>query len=218
VIATTESALTASDGSFEILQVFDERTLLGRPVVATVRRAGQIELVGPGSNRRLGEVVEFVHDHTPSDAVLVDGAADRVTQVASTIRASYVMVLTITPATLARVADRIKLIDMLADLPPGDAGVEGTFHVAGALTPGRLAAIAPESRAVVIEDFTKVFVSFAQMSKLAGGRAVSFARRFDMLFFVVNLRDVSPRELARAAGGKAMRRVVLNPFMEPAPC
>jgi hypothetical protein len=218
VIATTETALAQSEGAFEILQVFDERTLLGRPVVAAVRRAGQIELIGPGSNRRLGEVIEFVHDGTPAEAVLVDGAADRVTQVASAMRASYVMVLKATPATLNRLADRVRLIDMLADLPPSQEGASDSLRVAGALTPGRLAAIPGDCRSLVIDDFTKVFVSYAQMSRLARRCAVSFARRFDMLFFVVNLCDVGPGELACAVGSQAMRRVVINPLMEPAPC
>ena len=129
VVATTESAITESEGSYEILQVFEQSTLLGRPVVATVRRAGLVELIGPGSNRKLGDVISFVREQTPAKAVLIDGAADRVTQVSAAMRACYVMVLKVTPATLPRAADRIKLVNMLSDLPPAEADPVSYTHL-----------------------------------------------------------------------------------------
>ena len=219
VVATTEAALYASDAGFEMLQVFPERSQLGRSLVARVRRAGLLELIGPLSNRLLGEIIAFVKEQTAAGAIVVDGAADRVTQVASTRRAGYVMVIRASASTLTSAADRIRLVSMLADLP-GPSSEDGpkAFRLPGALTPDKLQTIPDGCQAMVLEDFTRVFVSYAQMSRLCRQCRVSFSRRFDMLFFVVNLFDVTAGEFAQLVGDGLMHRVVFNPYMEPSPC
>jgi len=163
------------------------------------------------------------------------------------------MVLTASPATLKRAADRARLIALLADMPgpdnapgqddapgqdnaPGQAGRQATtdhlaggqaetadqvgqvLHIEGALTAGRLGAIPADCRAVVLDDFTRVFVGFRQMATLARRCRVSFARQFDLLAMVVNLFDVTVNDLAEVLPAEVMKRVVINPYMEPAPC
>ena len=138
-VVTSESALAETDASFELIDVFPERSVLGRSVLVRIVRRGRIELVGPENNRQIARILAAIVESTTAGAILADGAADRVTQVASGDRAGYVVVMRATPDTLDAVVDRARLVWLLSQLPEVPAGhePEGAAYYFGPLTPSK---------------------------------------------------------------------------------
>jgi hypothetical protein len=213
-LVTTESSLAQTDASLELLEVFSGETVLGRPVLARVVRSGRVELVGPTDNRRLADILQYIHAETPADAVLVDGAVDRVTQVSAARRAGYVTVLRVGPATLRRCAGRIRLAVLLDNIPKAEGSPTGCRLLQGALTRGKLGRLPEEDTTLWIEDFTRVFLDHGEMANLCRRRTVRFRETFELMFFVVNLQGVGRDEFLQALGPKDVaERVVFNPYL-----
>lgn len=237
LLATCESALETADAGLEILEVFPQPSVLGRPVLCRVRRAGTVELIGPTGNRGITAILELLDAAHRPDAVLVDGAIDRLTQVSSARAAAahvaaYAMVLRVEPSTLPRAAEIVRLHRLFAALPSFAKATEGrpstaavarcqeTIELPGALTDKRLAGLPVDDRPLVIEDFTKVFIDSARLAELLRHRQVFLRRTFELLFFAANLFDVSEDEFFRALGGEggAPADVLLNPYRAEAAC
>ena len=218
-IVTAESALSASDAGFEVIRSFPDRTVLGSLALVRTTRRGLIELIGPETNRALGEVLESVRGLACADAVLVDGAVDRVTQVGSSGGAGYVLALRVTPSTLQRSARRARLAVLLDGIPVLDGGAEepGCFALEGALTAGKLGRIPVRCAGLALEDFTRVFLDYAGMARLCREHPVFFRNRYALISVVVVLEGVEREEFLGALRGEADRApVYFSPYrLEP---
>ena len=146
LVATSDLALRAARGDFELLHVFPFSSVLGRPTIARARRAATVELVGPGPNARLAEVLAALRA-LGARTLLVDGAADRVTQVAvpAGLDAALVEVVRAAPDNRASALERLAFLAHVLTLgpPPPDLPLDapGVFVFPGALTPSRVAAL-----------------------------------------------------------------------------
>jgi hypothetical protein len=224
LVATTEAALETADAGLEILEVFPGDTVLGRPLLTRARRPGEVELIGPTGNRGLAAVLECLTAKYRPGTVLVDGAVDRITQVSSATAAhvaAYAMVLRAEPAALSRAVEIVRLNRLLSALPsPAEvARAQETIEVPGALTESRLKKMPADDRALLLEDFTKVFLSFARAERLCRERDVFLRRTFELLFFAVNLFDVSREEFLAALGEPGgAGDLVFNPYRVEEKC
>lgn len=218
-LVTSESALTESGAGFEVVETFPKRTVLGRLVLVRATRRGLVELVGPDTNRALGEVLESVDEMAGADAVLVDGAIDRVTQVGASGRGGYVLALRVAPSALERVARRARLAVLLDGIPGPDGAAEarGCFAVDGALTAGKLGRVPARCGSLVIEDFTRVFLDYPDMARLCRERRVHFRNRYELVSIVVVLEGVEREKFLRALGSEAAGApVYFSPYrLEP---
>jgi beta-lysine 5,6-aminomutase alpha subunit len=213
VLVTAARALDESPVEFETLAVLGEGTVLGRQVLARIVTGGTVELVGPVGNAALAEVLCEVERMAGVDAVLVDGAVDRLTQVGAAREAAYVLVVRVSPPTLKRMAERARLaflLDTVKKAPPG-TGTSGAFS--GALTDAKLAGL-PEG-ALVLEDMTRVFLSRAQVERLLESRELYFARRFELAGVVANMDGSKESEFLSAADARAETgRIEFCPFLD----
>lgn len=214
-VVTAESALASSGASFSMLEVFPGRTIFGRQVLARAARGGSVELAGPASNSELARILAHLHAETSAEAVLVDGAADRVTPAGSGRRAGYVLVARVTPANIGWAAARLRLAFLLDKLPRAASVPPGAARVGGALTARRVEQLPRRCEKLVLDDFTKVFIGFGAMKRLCSACEVSFRETFNLVACVVITEDVEEDEVLRALaldgdGG----RVAFNPFAE----
>jgi len=90
VVATAEDALRESQAQLEILAPTEFVTQLGRIMIARVREAGHVVLVGPNHAREMVAVIEQLQYHG-CDLVLADGAFDRVAAAAPSVTEATIL-------------------------------------------------------------------------------------------------------------------------------
>lgn len=223
VFMSAERYLRGSAASPEILEVLPGASALGRLAVARATRDGEAVLVGPERNELLAWALSRVAEEGWARSVLVDGAINRITQVAAFPGARFVFSLRVSPAELERQVARLRLMHRLAGLPragAGDEGLEAPVHrVSGPLT-RETAALVPEGAAtVVVEDFTKIFLDLPALTAFLRSRTLAVRAAPEFAGFVVVPREL-PRERVVAAlreregeGAEAiLARVAWNPY------
>ena len=216
IVVTSAQCLENSDAAYQILNVFPQVTVLGRMSLVSITRSGFVELTGPENNQQLSAILDYVKSETEADAILVDGAVNRLSQVASNQSAGFVMVMKVTSSNLIHAAEQIRLLHLLANLP--SCGNCDSMPITGALTESRLKTIPQDCKAISIVDFTRVFLSYKQMQSLCDKHSVSIKNKFTLRYFIVNLFDVDRGAFAKMLGDHIGQYVVFNPFMEEAIC
>lgn len=200
----------------EIFGEFPARGGFGRLAAARARRPGAIVLVGPEGNDQTAEAIRLLVEEGGARTVLVDGAMNRVTQVAGLPGARFVFTLRVGPAELGKQASRARLVTRLASLPvmTGQGGLpEGAFAVAGPLTAETAARVPEKTREVIVEDLTKVFLDERSLAAFTRGRELLVRRGIEFGGIVVALRDVDRDAFLRAIGDpEAESRIAWNPF------
>lgn len=220
VFITAERFLRPSGTCAEILDVAPGVGALGRLCIARAGRDGVVALVGPEGNRAVAWVLETLVDGGLADTVLVDGAINRITQAASRKAARFVYVLRVDRAGLRRAVDRVRRIGALMALPMALpvadlAGklVERPLHLDGALTSETAARIPEAVRAVVVDDFTKIFLDRQELAAFTRERSLSVARQIDFAGFVVSCRGLCDAEFIRNLDDKELAaQVCFNPY------
>ncbi|MCM2266535.1 MAG: hypothetical protein NDI60_02030 [Elusimicrobiales bacterium] len=215
VLLCAETALAGADLHYEVLNVYPFRTAIGRPVLLRALRPGRAEISGPENNGQLGEILADMRRHG-AGTVFVDGAVDRITQVAAGGRAAFVYVAKVEPENLESSAAALKLLWSAAAVPLCRAGEklpEPVFIIDGALTPGRVPGKDVKGGTLVIEDLTKIFLTWQQWVELKGRFELRCGAKPDLAAFVVNLCNVSRQEFEKKLGLPALaERLVYNPY------
>ncbi|MDP3178528.1 MAG: hypothetical protein Q8M76_11550, partial [Spirochaetaceae bacterium] len=238
LFVTARGYLADSHCSPEIVDVLPGSSALGRLAVVRARRAGRAALVGPEGNAATALAVESLRSASGAaryvkggDAsVLVDGAINRITQIASIPDSRFVYVLRVGSGELAASARAVRRMAALATLPrlgelarAGDeeateaAAAAGlptpAVFVEGPLTAATLARVPKSAATIVVEDLTKVFLEEAELVALRRGKALATAAGLGFLGFVAILRDLPRSRFERALGDPAVAALVLyNPY------
>lgn len=217
-LMTAQAALAKTDALYEIHQVFPFKTVLGRLVVAMISRGGFVELVGPETNRQLETVIHHMRGQERVDTILVDGSVNRLTQIAATPGAGYVYVVQVGQRSLEKTVSAIKRLHLLDGIPQWE-GVypEHGFEFRGALTERKLVHLPPPEACshILLQDFTKVFLSHRQIVRLQSRYRLLFRDRLDLRFFVVNLLDLDRETfLTQLGDARLEQRIVFNPYAE----
>ena len=215
LLLCAESALKGADLHYEVLNVYPFTTAIGRPVLLRALRPGRAEISGPENNEQLSEIIADMRRHG-AGTVFVDGAVDRITQVAAGGKAAFVYVARVEPENLDSSAAAIKLVWSAASVPLCRAGEklpEPVFIVEGALTPGRVPGKEVKRGTLVLEDLTKIFLGWQQWQELKGRFELRFAAKPDLAAFVVNLANVSRQDFEKKLGIPALaERIIYNPY------
>ena len=215
LLLCAETALAAADLHYEILNVYPFRTAIGRPVLLRALRPGRAEISGPENNEQLRQILSDMRRHG-AGTVLVDGAVDRITQVAAGGRAAFVYVARVEPENLDSSAAAIRLVWSASAVPLCRAGEklpEPVFIIDGALTPGRLPGKDVKGGTLVIEDLTKIFLSWAQWAELKSRFELRFGAKPDLAAFIVNLCNVSRPDFEKKLALPALaERIIYNPY------
>jgi len=215
LLLCAETALKGADLHCELLNVYPFRTAIGRPVLVRALRPGRAEISGPENNEQLAEVLADMRRYG-AGTVLVDGAVDRITQVAAGGKAAFVYVARVEPENLDSSAAAIKLLWSASTVPLCRAGEklpEPVLIIDGALTPGRLPAKDVKRGTLVIEDLTKIFLSWQQWQELRARFELRCGARPDLAAFVINLANVSRAEFEKRLASPALaERLIYNPY------
>jgi hypothetical protein len=215
LLLCAESALKGSDLHCEILNVYPFRTAIGRPVLLRALRPGRAEISGPENNSQLAEILADMRRHG-AGTIFVDGAVDRITQVAAGGKAAFVYVARVEPENLDSAAAAMKLIWAASSVPlwrEGEKCPAPVLRVEGALTAGKLPPKDVKGGTLVVEDLTKIFLSWAQWQELKARFELRFAAKPDLAAFVVNLLNVSRADFEKKLAVPALaERMIYNPY------
>lgn len=214
-VVTTDLALKHADLSCEIHEVFPFQTVMGRPVLARVTSGGYVEVIGPENNTQVAEILASIKAVNGEKTILIDGAVNRITQVAAFEGAQFVFVVRVEQNRLSMIIDNIRLIGLFKDIEraPSILNAEKTFVCEGALTKTKLQKIGSEVKAIVIDDFTKVFLNWREMNLLLKKYEIYCRNRFDLAFIVVNLFDVSRETFMKTLDDDNLaKQIVFNPY------
>lgn len=236
VFITAERFLRQSGTCPEILDTAPGAGALGRICIARAKRDGLVALVGPEGNRAVAWILETLISDGLADTVLVDGAINRVTQVASRRGARLVYVLRVDPASLRRAVDRVRRLGVLVSLPVASSAAEhkngfdsglqtakatsseygeasSPLFINGALTAETAARLSPKLNSVVVEDFTKVFLDRSELAAFMRERSLAVARQIDFAGFVVSCRGLKDEEFLSNLQDPSLEALVsFNPY------
>jgi hypothetical protein len=212
VVLTTDLFARASSARLELLEALPGRSVLGRLLLGRAVRGGEVTLVGAENLAVLSEAIGLAKREGWAASSLVDGAASRVTQVGALGDAAFVFTVRADRGNLSRVAERLRALVALAELPVSPEVPAGALRLEGPLTEAVRDGLPPGLPALSLEDFTKSFLPPAALLRLLGSVACSVRRRFRLLGVVAALRDIAPEELAAAAGPAVSARLLANPY------
>ncbi len=212
VFVTSLPYLKASTCLPEILEVLPGSTALGRLAIARAGRPGPVTLVGPERNDYAALAVSLILEEAWADTVLVDGALNRITQVAAFPGARFLFSLRVGPQDLSRQVASIRLLETLLGLPVALPG-EDLLDLEGPLTAAVVKAFPESVEAVSVEDFTKVFLDLASLKAFLRKRTLKLRRPIESLGYVVVLRGLSRAAFLEALGpGDLESRIAFNPY------
>jgi hypothetical protein len=212
VVLTTDLFARASSARLEVLEALPGRSVLGRLLLGRAVRRGGVTLVGAEHLSALSEAIDLVRREGWAASSVVDGAASRVTQVSALGGARFVFTVRVDRGNLARVAERLRALVALADLPVVPEPPAGALRLEGPLTQDVREGLPRDLGALSLEDFTKSFLPPAALLRLLETVTCSVRRAFPLLGVVPAPRDLTILELREAAGPAVSARLLANPY------
>ncbi len=212
VVLTTDLFARSSSARLEILESLPGRSVLGRLLLGRAVRRGAVTLVGPENLAALSGAVSLVREERWVSSSIVDGAADRVTQLGALGDVGFVYTVRVDRGNLPRVAGRLRALVALSELTVVPEPPEGALRLEGPLTDEVRQGLPEGLVALSLEDFTKVFLAPEDLLRFLSRVVCSVRRGFRLLGVVAALRDVGPEELRREVGPAVDARLLPNPY------
>ncbi|MBB6215585.1 hypothetical protein HNQ80_001674 [Anaerosolibacter carboniphilus] len=103
LIATTEETIKSAEAKLEILEVTDQRTAMGRVIIAQAKTPGHVQIAGPGNNKEMKEIADRLLV-LGAEVVVVDGAIDRIAAASPAVTEATLLA---TGAVLSRDMDQV---------------------------------------------------------------------------------------------------------------
>ena len=191
-VVTTSKAL--QNKGFQLVEAFPFNTTAGQIVMGKATRKTPIELIGPEDNDSLASILEVIKTRNQITTILIDGAINRITQLASAANPVYVFVATVDSRNVNEIMSELKRLSVLNEIPVWDKIATDSEEIQGALTETRLTLISASCNSLVVRDFTKIFLTLRSLLNLLQTRKIYFKNRFPMLFCVLNLKDISRQQ------------------------
>lgn len=215
LVMTTDTFARAATARFEILEAFPGRSSLGRLFLGRALRGGTVTLVGSEHLSVLADVISQVRQEGWAASVLVDGAVNRMTQIAALNpqgQLGFAFTARIDRGNLARAAARIRNLSLLAALPVYPMPARDILRIDGPLASAQVAGLPEGIQKLSVADFTKVFLEPAELARTLQRVEISVREAYRLLCFAVTLRDVSRAEFLQAVGEAAGGAVLFNPY------
>lgn len=214
IIVSTERL--ARPCSPEILDVVPGSSALGRLCIARAHRSATVALVGPEGNSIVAWAIQRIVSEGYSDTVLVDGAINRITQAAALDGSRFVYALRVDGANIERSIGRLRRMARLVSLPVfDDEACDGSapYRLHDALSAQSAARLPKDARVVVVDDFTKIFLSDSELASFMSQRRLYVRRRIEFGGFVVMCRGLKDEEFERRlADDEISMMVAYNPY------
>lgn len=212
-VVTTNKAL--QNKGFQLVEAFPFNTTAGQIVMGKATRPTKVELIGPEDNDSLASILEIIKNRHHITTILIDGAINRITQLASAVNPVYVFVATVDSRNVNELMQELKRLSLFNELPVWDKSLPDAIEIQGALTETRLREVPAVCKTIVVADFTKVFLSLRGLQNLLQTRKICFKNRFPMLFCVLNLKDISQQQCAFQLNKTGFSiDVLFNPYQQ----
>ncbi|MEA3307147.1 MAG: hypothetical protein U9Q34_05140, partial [Elusimicrobiota bacterium] len=122
------------------------------------------------------------------------------------------------PENFNSATDSIKLIYSLCSTPKyKEASLEEKriYRLNGAITKKKADLIPKDINAVILQDFTKVFLTYRDWQSLTKKYNLYFTEKFKLSAFIVNLYHINANNFKKALNSKEiMEKVIFNPYAE----
>ncbi len=191
-VVSTNKAL--QNKGFQLVEAFPFNTTAGQIVMGKATRQTPVELIGPEDNDSLASILEVIKTQHQITTVLIDGAINRITQLASAVNPVFVFVATVDSRNVNELMQELKRLSVLNEIPVWDKLTTDSEEIQGALTETRLKEIPASCNSLVISDFTRIFLPLRSLLNLLQTRKIYFKNRFPMLFCVLNLKDINQQQ------------------------
>ncbi|GEM_PF-5418316 len=212
-IVTSYPMLKKSNGQYQIEKAFPIKTPLGQLVLATTKRAGTIELVGPEHNEQLKEIVDYLKKDLGYKSIVIDGAASRLTPVGAVTDSGFYYVLNIDRKNLKKAIDQMQLLSFGAQLKQADSNCTG-YIIDGALTVSKTSQIPEPCNQIIINNLTSIFLNYEQLSRLNIRVDIQVKDSLNLMGFVVILNDIQEAEFNQMYQQKGIEtELICNPYV-----
>ena len=216
-VVTSNLMINKSDALFQIIHVFPYKTVLGRLVLAKTLRSGNIELVGSEDNKQLTEIIDYLRNEEDIDTIIIDGAASRTTQVASIKNSCFYYIMQFDQKSINSDINKFRTIALISKFKCidkiKDVDKKIVFEIKGALTESKLSLIPEECDILLIDDFTKIFLDFSQVTELTTKLEISYKIAYQLVSFVVILKDIIKEDFKRILENHNIDETILyNPY------
>ena len=194
-VVTSDVMINKSDAQFEIIHVFPYKTVLGRLVLVKTIRSGNVELVGSEDNSQVTEIVNYLKTQENINTIIIDGAASRTTQVASTNNSCFYYIIKLDQKSINSDINKLKTISLINKFKTideiNDKENKTIYEIKGALTKTKLAEIPTNCEVLRIHDFTKIFLDYSELVSLTKRIEIAFNITYKLISFVIILKDVT---------------------------
>lgn len=147
-IATARKALQAGSAEVEVLKELPHATPFGPVLLGRTTAAGEVLLIGPGSARRISELLEVLEGYQ-TDLCLVDGSFDRMAAAAPAVTGRVVLAAGAAYSTaMGETVAQVKHLLDLFDLPAVPGGYD--LPVARAVRTGPVSLVTREGEALPV--------------------------------------------------------------------
>lgn len=198
-LITSEQMMIRSAASFEILHVYTWKTQLGKLLLLKTKRQGLIELSGPENNSQLKTIIDEIYDHSQISTIIVDGAVNRITQLAVEKKSSYYYLMKISPENLDSSLDKIRCFSLIQDIPLWNSKEcsQRIVEQKGAFTERNMKLLDEECEYLVLEDFTKIFLGYSDLKQLTEKVSLYFRKTFELESLVLNLVNIEREDFEK---------------------
>ena len=216
-VITSDMMINKSDALFEIIHVFPYKTVLGRLVLATTLRAGNVELVGSEDNSQLTEILNHLREKENIETILVDGAASRTTQVATAKSCQFYYIMVIDQKTFNSDFNKFRTVSLINKFKSteeiSDKEAKNVFEIKGALTESKVLEIPDNCEILKLDDFTKIFLDYNRISDLSKRMEVVYETKYELASFVLIFKDVLKKDFESLIDKNSIKEPVLfNPY------
>lgn len=199
--------------SFEILKVFPFNTVLGKITLYKAKRQEYVELSGPQSNTNLSEIINYINSQPNlPKTILIDGAINRLTQISAGINAQFVYVVCVNNNNFNDSVNKIKLLFEFQNPKHYKTPENNALIINGAFTQTKFDSLGKECQNIVIDDLTKVFLTFNQWQLLNKNHNVYFKNRLPLKFAVIITKAVNYNELTAGFDNSVKEKLLYNPY------
>ncbi|MCP4180177.1 MAG: hypothetical protein GY756_20625 [bacterium] len=215
-IITCDSVLVASEAGFEVIEVFPFLTKLGSLLLLKTLRAGLIELVGPENNMQLNYILNHLKEVTRIDTILIDGAVNRLTQIATLSESEFIYIMRVSSKNLMKSINQIKTLSLIKSFPliTDNELIDNDYYFCeGALTNIKVSKIPEKIKYILINDFTKIFLTWNELSDLLKIKKIYYKKKYQLNCISVNLYDIEKENFERILSDNNLKEeVVFNPY------
>ena len=216
-VITSDIMIMKSDALYEIIHVFPFKTVLGRLVLATTLRAGNVELVGSEDNSQLTEILNHLREKENIKTILIDGAASRTTQVATVKNCQFYYIMVIDQKTFNSDFNKFRTVSLINKFRSteeiSDMETKNVFEIKGALTESKILEIPDKCEILKLDDFTKIFLDFNRISDLSKQMKIVYETKYTLASFVLIFKDVPKNDFESLIEKNNIKEPVLfNPY------